>query len=212
MDEDYYDIGAEELIGADDDEDFLGIFGDDEDDEIGWDDDDVGAEELVGADFVGDFIGARGRRGRRRRRPPSRRARALASRRRGLREVKKPATAGRQIFFGANAVGTAGQLILQATVQEICRPVRMVIEAFVTADGTTVNTGSVLISDIKVGTISQFTALQSLPASMFRADSTAMNQGFLPDTIQPGTNYAVILASTAAANTYAFAVSCRTLR
>lgn len=203
MDE-LYDIGDDyEIIGDDeeDDEDFLGIFGDDDDE---YDD--------VGADFVGDFVGARKKR-KRVRHGVSRRRRALAvQRRRGLRRAPKPANAGRQIFFGANAVGTGATLILQATVQEICRPVRMVIEAFVTASGVAINTGSVLISDIKVGTISQFTALQSLPASLFRADSTAMNQGFLPDTIQPGTNYAVILAASAALNTYAFAVSCRTLR
>jgi hypothetical protein len=211
MDE-LYDIGADELIGADEEDDFLGIFGDDDDDDIGYDEDD----DEVGDDFVGDFVGARKRRRRRRRRRPSphaaRRAAMRRARTRGLSRAPKPATEGRQIFFGDNSAGTGSQLTLQATVQEICRPVRMIMEAWVTADGTSVNLGSVLVSDIKVGTISQFTALNSFPASLFRADSTAMNQGFLPDTIQPGTNYAVILSSSVAANSYGFSVACRTLR
>lgn len=199
-----------ELIGAaKSGDDFLGIFGDDDDDVSGDDDDDD-----VSGDFVGnDFVGARIKRAANKLAKQKIRKMALrAKQTRGLQAVTREQSEGRQIFFGNNAVGNGGALSISCTIEEMCRPVRMVVSAYVTADNTAVNLGAIRISDIKVGTRSQFTNNGQISAELFRADSTSMMQGFLPDTVMNGTTFSVQIANSLAANTYVVSVVARTLR
>lgn len=215
----------DELIGEDWDDD-IGLDDDDEDvgdelDELlaimGDDDDDVGD------DFVGDFVGAdelvgRRRRGRGRSRGGRRsklvrRIKRIAKKRsRGMTRVPKMMASGRQLWLGAEKAATSdGQLLLSSTVQELCRVVRLVLAV---RDGSNmaVDLATVSVGDIKVGTKSQFTALQPVPAVMFSPDSQANNQGYLTDTVQPGTDFAVIIANGKTGNTYTFGAVTRTLR
>lgn len=228
-------------IGYDDDDEIgdeldelLAVMGEDDDDDIGDDDDDdIGDDD----DFVGDFVGAdelvgrrrrrrrrrrrlrgrgrrrgRRRRGGRRRKIASRIKRLAKKRSRGMKSVPKMMAAGRQIWLGAEKEATSsGQLLLTSTVQELCRVVRLVL-AVRDAQSQAVDLGTVSIGDIKVGTRSQFTALQPVPAIMLATDSQTNNQGYLTDTIQPGTDFAVIIANGVSGQTYTFGAVARTLR
>lgn len=218
------DIGFDDDDVGDELDELLEIMGeDDDDDDIGYDDDDD-----IGDDFVGDFVGAeelvgrrrrRRRRGRIRSRSGSKRRRVARKirkirkkRTRGLQRVPKKASVGRQIWLGAEKTATSnGQLLLTSTVQELCRVVRLVL-AVRDSNGDEVSLGTVSIGDIKVGTRSQFTALQPVPAIMLAADSQTNNQGYLTDTIQPGTDFAVIIANGVNTQVYTFGAVARTLR
>lgn len=202
------------------------LIGDFYDDDIGYDDDDD--DDDIGDDFVGDFVGdelvgARRRRRRRRGRVRSRggsKRRRIArklkrikrKRTRGLQRVRKGTSVGRQIWLGAEKKATSdGQLLLTSTVQELCRVVRLVL-AVRDDQGDEVSLGTVSIGDIKVGTRSQFTALQPVPAVMLSTDSQTNNQGYMTDTIQPGTDFAVIIANGKNTQTYTYGAVARTLR
>ena len=124
----------------------------------------------------------------------------------------KSAPNGRQIWLGAEkTASTSGQLLLTSTVQEICRVVRVVLQVRDNANQP-IDLATVSVGDIKVGTRSQFTALQPVPAVMFAADSQANNQGYLTDTVQPGTDFAIIIANAVATQTYTMGAVARTLR
>ncbi len=195
--------GGDELIGDDDDDDlddFLGVMGDDDDDD---DDDEIGAR--------------RGRRGRRRYRRMRRKAKRRKMIRRlargGVYKAGQIAAQGRKLFLGAQATQgvAAGALTLSTTVQELCR----VDQLYVAADdgaGTVLNPATYDISDIKVGTQSQFTSNDPVSGIMFTQNNSAQFQGFAMTTIQPGTQFAVLIQSAPAASIFKLAATATALR
>lgn len=119
----------------------------------------------------------------------------------------------RTIPLGGNATqgGVAGQLIISTTVQEPCRVDRLFI-AGIDSEGGVLNPASYSISDIKVGTKSQFAALQPLPGIMFQADTTGQGTKLGLDTVQTGTDFSVIIADAPAGSRFQFGAYARALR
>lgn len=179
-------VGWQRYVGADDedDEDLLDML-DVEGDE----------DELVGA--------RGGRRGR---------ARALARKARGgVHQRRQVNRRGRLLLFGGQATAAAaGSLLIATTVQEICRVDRL----FISGENAQVviNNASFTISDIKVGVKSQLTALSPLPGTMFTPDNTAMFQGLGFDTVQPGTEFSVLITSASVDDVFTFGAVATALR
>lgn len=113
-----------------------------------------------------------------------------------------------QTWVGGVATATAnGQVIVRATAQAECTVIRLVLTV-VDAVGAAVDLGTVMIADIKVGTMSQFTALQPMPASILASDGQANNAGYATGCVRPGTDFAVIIANGIAGHTYNFGAVC----
>ena len=90
--------------------------------------------------------------------------------------------------------GVAGQLIVTTTAQEIARIDRLFISG-IDGAGAVIQPSAYLIADIKVGTKSQFAALPPLPGVMFTQDATGQGYSLGLDTVQPGTDFSVIVAN-----------------
>lgn len=232
-------IGDEELIGEEledlldyvegvelvgDDDDYLG----DEDDDYLGEDDVLGDEEL-------DEIGARRRRVLRR----HRKKRAAANQRRALAKVARNAKAvkvaasrvaalragkravatsqnqrGRVLLLGGEAIQTSptgGQLLITTTAQELARVDRLFIAAS-DATGAVLSPSSYRVADIKVGTKSQFAALPALPGTMFQADATGHGVALGLDTVQPGTDFSVVIADAPTGSRFNFGAFATALR
>ncbi len=176
--------GWERAIGEDDDDDLLDEF------DIEGDED-----ELVGA--------ASERR--------KRRARAKRRRAGGVRQARHVGRRGRLLLFGGqNTAVAAGGLLIATTVQEICRVDRLFISAI--NAGTPLSNAAFNIQDIKVGVKSQLTALSPLPGIMFTPDNTAMFQGLGFDTVQPGTEFSVLIEAAAIGDVFTFGAVATALR
>ncbi|TPV93783.1 MAG: hypothetical protein B7733_18670 [Myxococcales bacterium FL481] len=193
MYDDEYDIGAE-LVGDDDDLlDLLDIEGDE------WDDEEIGASPRRRA-------AARARK----------RARAKAMIRRkqrgGVYKAREVNTQGRLLYLGGQATAAAaGALTIASVVQEICRVDRIVISA-VDATPEVINPALYNISDIRVGVKSQLTANSPLPGAVFTNDSTFNFQGVGFDTLQPGTQFAILIQNAIVGGTYTFGCVATALR
>lgn len=181
-------VGWSRYVGDDDDDDLLDLL-DIEGDE----------EDLVGA-------------------PPAvkravRKAATKAARRMrgGVNQVRSVARKGRLLLFGGQATAAAaGSLLIATTVQEICRVDRLFIAA-VNA-GTPLNNAVFNVQDIKVGVKSQLTALNPLPGTIFTPDNTAMFQGLGFDTVQPGTEFSVLVANASIGDIFTFGAVATALR
>lgn len=214
-------IGDDELIGEELEDllDFVEgveLVGDD-DDYLGDEDDD--SDDVLGDDDDFDEVGARRRRRIRGRTPRGRRRKrnAVATQRRaalatvakvakaankaaalrsGKRVVTTQSQRGRVLLLGGDAVQTSptgGQLLVTTTAQELARVDRLFITA-TDATGAVLAPSSYRIADIKVGTKSQFAALPALPGTMFQADATGHGASLALDTVQPGTDFSVVIA------------------
>ena len=129
--------------------------------------------------------------------------------------ARRPTPVGRMIQFGGAATqgGTAGVLNVTTKVQELCRPVQLYV---VGDDGATppvvLNPATWSVLDIKVGVKSQFTALQPVPGVLYQADNTSQFNGFIMDTVQPGTDFTVQIADAPASSRFKFAAVAKTMR
>ena len=192
-DDDLYDVGAE-LVGDDDDLlDLLDIEGDE------WDDDEIGASPRRRAA------------GRARKRA---RVKAMIRRKQrgGVFKTPEVNTQGRLLYLGGQATAVApGALTIASVVQEICRVDRIVISAI---DGTpaVINPALYNISDIRVGVKSQLTANSPIPGTVFTNDSTFNFQGVGFDTLQPGTQFAILIQNAIVGGTYTFGCVATALR
>lgn len=242
MDDEYLDalglgIGDEELIGEELEDllDFVEgveLVGDD-DDYLGDEDDDdyLGEEDILGDDDV-DEVGARRRRRIQRRRKRkqtavanrramvkvAKAARAKAANRAAVRAGKRTVTTqsqrGRVLLLGGEAIQTSptgGQLLVTTTAQELARVDRLFIAA-ADATGAVLSPASYRIADIKVGTKSQFAALPALPGTMFQADATGHGVALGLDTVQPGTDFSVVIADAPAGSRFNFGAFATALR
>ncbi len=178
------------------------IEGDDDDD-----DDDEDLLELL--DIEGDedeLIGAKGSKKRARlKRKLARKARG------GVNQRRSSNRKGRLLLFGGqNTAVAVGSLRIATTVQEICRVDRLFISAINT--GTPLSNAAFNVSDITVGVKSQLTALSPLPGILFTPDNTAMFQGLGFDTIQPGTEFSVLIQTVAIGDIFTFGAVATALR
>ena len=216
-DDDYDDVGYEEIIGEDDDYDEVG----DDDDWIYGDDDEDDDMDVSGD--LDEEIGARRRR-RRRRRPRGRRR--LPRRRSRRRSVRRKARKGvvtanvtpgkaRYLSFGATATTTlAGALDVGSTVQEAIKPTRLIVTGLDISGASPVllapETYDIL--DILVGVKSQLASLGAINGSMFTANTTLQFAGFDWDTCQPGTNFTCRIANAPANSQFNISVAGIALR
>jgi len=186
-------IGAEDIIGADDESvaELLGIMGDDDDD----DEFDIGAK----------------------RRRVNKAMRRLAAKRKaakmGLSTAQIAPNVGRYLLAGGSATQGAatGSLDVTVTLQESFRPQRLSI-SYLTDAGVAVSLAGLVITDILCGTRSQLSTLGNIPASMFSDVATNQTVGFMFDTIGPGTNFTVRFQSVTALYRVVVGVSGSALR
>ena len=127
--------------------------------------------------------------------------------------MKTQSNRGRVLFLAGEAVqgGTAGQLLISTTAQELCRVDRLFITGVDDA-GVPLAPASYRIADIKVGTKSQFSALPPLPGIMFQADATGMGAMLQLDTVQPGTDFTVSIADAPAGSRFNWGALATALR
>lgn len=155
-----YDIIGDDDLYDDDDVGAIGavLIGDDDDDDdyIGDDDDDLVAE-LVSGDGMSEIIGARRQRGRRTR--GRRVARRIASR--GSMVVKRNPSRKRRYPLGFTPTDIATTLTsnIPSAPQSLFRPERLIIPSEIAPD--------IGVTDIKVGTQSQFAQNTEVPAAVF---------------------------------------------
>lgn len=176
-DDDFGAIGYEggDMIGEDDDLDFLDTLVEgDVEDMIGEDD------LLVGGDGSSEIIGAR----RRRRRSPRGKAamRRLAMRNAGA-VIKRGLDRRRRYplgFVPTDIVASATSLI-PSTPQNLFRPERLVIPSDIAFDCG--------VTDVKVGNQSQFVETAEVPGSLF--SEVAINTGVTFDTAEVGNQISV---------------------
>lgn len=175
---------------------------------VGEDDDDDDEDLLDMLDIEGDdeeLIGAKGSKKRARLKALARKARGGVNKRRGINRK------GRLLLFGGQETAVAvGALRISTTVQEICRVDRLFISAI--NAGTPLSNAAFNVSDITVGVKSQLTALSPLPGILFTPDNTAMFQGLGFDTVQPGTEFSVLIQTVAIGDIFTFGAVATALR
>lgn len=221
-----------QLIGEDDDfdDDYDDLVGEDEIDWVGDDYEPTSAVEVGrrrgrgGLRRVRRFLNLRKKVAQRARRKAKARlknrlrrkaVKKILSRRRlvgrGKRQVAVKRRQGRVLIIGGQVVATAaGSFDASTTVQELCRIDRIFTSAL-DGGGAVVNPNQYFITDIKVGTRSQFAALPPIPAVIFQADATAHTSGLMLDTVQPGTDFTVRF-QVPAAGTFRFGCFASSLR
>jgi hypothetical protein len=175
-------IGAlQEFVGNDED-DFLGIFGDDDDD------DDI--EEIVGA------------------MKKSRKKKALKALRQGVQAASYTGSRGRRLVFGGQVVlatGATGLVTLR--MEEACRPDKIVITGRDNVANTAIPPSLIEVNDIRIGNKPQMPLVSVMDASLFTPDAYTGAQPIQWDTIQPGTAIVVQLTSRNPVNAGTFTVS-----
>lgn len=187
---DDYDVGEDELVGEDDDLlDLLDIEGDE------WDE-----------------IGASPRSRSAARKRAKVKAAIRRKRRGGVFQAREVNTQGRLLYLGGQAQAQVpGALTITSVVQEICRVDRIVISAIDSVPAV-INPALYNIADIRVGVKSQLTANSPLPGSIFTSDSTFNFQGVGFDTLQPGTQFAILIQNAIVDATYTFGCVATALR
>lgn len=185
-DDDFGSIGYEggDLIGEEDDMDFLDslVEGDVEDM--------IGDDLLVGGDGSSEIIGARRR--RRGRTPRGKQAmRRLAMRNAGA-VIKRGLDRRRRYplgFVPTDIVASATSLI-PSTPQNLFRPERLVIPSDIAFDCG--------VTDVKVGNQSQFVETAEVPGSLF--SEVAINTGVTFDTAEVGNQISVSIRNKSLAD------------
>ena len=130
----------------------------------------------------------------------------------GVYKAREINTQGRLLYLGGQATATApGALSITSVVQEICRVDRIVISA-IDATPAVINPALYNISDIRVGVKSQLTANNPLPGTVFTNDSTFNFQGVGFDTLQPGTQFAILIQNAIVGGVYTFGCVATALR
>ena len=115
---------------------------------------------------------------------------------------------GGTTWLGAEVTAvTAGRLLLSATSQSEATVTRVIFSAR-DVGGAAVDLGTIQISDVKVGTQSQFVGLQGIPATIFAAPSQANNAGYVMGCIQPGTDFSLVVQNAVIGFTYTFGAVC----
>lgn len=140
----------------------------------------IGAEEIIGYDEV---IGARGGRrmgiARARQIDPN----AVVVRQKKGESRRRKILASPSVSVGANATET-----ITYETEELFRPERYVVES--------TNAASFTISDISVGTRSQFASAGDVPAEIFRPDAVGVGVHF--ETANVGNKIKVTVTNTTA--------------
>jgi hypothetical protein len=175
-------IGAlTEFVGADDDDDdFLGIMGGDEDEDL---------EDVIGAVAKG------------------KRKKALRALRHGVSAATYTGTRGRRVVFGGQAVIAAGATAaITITMQEALRPDKLVISGRDNVANTAIPRELIEVNDIRVGNKPQMPAVGVMTATLFAPDAYTGGQPIEWDTIQPGTALVVQLTSRNPVNAGTFTV------
>jgi hypothetical protein len=180
----------------------------------GMDDGDDGDDDISGVDIIGgedivgvlDIIGA----------TKSQRARAMQVLR--ARELQRGNTStvasmgakSRRLFLGASVANITSQapVIVTIKAQEDYRPDRIVVSA-VDTNGV-VDPSAIEISDVRIGTRSQFASIGNITADLFARDFFANGADLGLDTIQAGTDLSleVIALLAGAQNATRVNVSC----
>jgi hypothetical protein len=170
--------------------DFIGEDDDDDDDDLVGALDLVGAVDLVGASRKGSLaklakLGALQKR-------------IKNAQRRGVDTVRSEGSKARRLFFGATRAGivTAVAQVIEIKAQEDFRVDRLIISA-TDANGV-VAPSSLLISDIRVGTRSQFSSIGAITADLFQRDFFSNGSDLGLDTIQAGTDLSIAISATLA--------------
>ena len=152
------------------------------------DDDDIGAVDFVGGqDIVAalDIVGA----------TPAQRAkaarilRARQLQRGNVDTVSSMGAKSRRLFLGAgiSGVSSPASVVLSIKAQEDYRPDRILITALDSSNAV-VQPATILISDIRVGTRSQFASIGQITAEAFQRDFFSNGSDLGLDTIQAGTD------------------------
>lgn len=165
---------------------------------INGEDLDVGAVDLIGASGR-----ARGKLG------ALMAARALQ--RGNVSTVRSMGAKSRMLFLGGEETATSpAPVVITIKAQEDYRPDRILISA-VDSDGVVVLNATLKISDLRIGTRSQFSSIGSITADLFRADFFSNGGDLQLDTIQAGTDLSIQIsaASATAQNPVTINVSCQ---
>lgn len=170
------------------------LIGDDDDDD---DDEGIGALDLVGAI---DLVGAAKRKlNLKALAKAGKRAAAIkALQRHGVNTVMAQGSKARRLFFGQTAAGIVSPVptVIEIKAQEDFRVDRLLISA-TDANGV-VAPSALLISDIRVGTRSQFSSIGSITADLFQRDFFSNGSDLGLDTIQAGTDLSIAISATLA--------------
>lgn len=171
----------------------------------GMDDGDDGDDDIGGVDIIGgedivaalDIIGA----------SPAQKRRAMAAlRARNLQRgntstVASMGSKSRRLFLGSSVAGIVAPtpVILTIKAQEDYRPDRIVVSAVDTTG--VVDPSAIEISDVRIGTRSQFASIGNITADLFARDFFANGADLGLDTIQAGTDLSLeVIALLAAGN------------
>lgn len=128
---------------------------------------------------------------------------AVGPRRRGVRLRKKPATRVRRLYLplGSTSILAAATVTITANPQHPFKAERLVV----------VGGAGLLITNIQIGTDSQFVAAGSLPVEVFQPNNE--DATFNADTARPGVDIAITVNNpTAGAVVFAGAVLGTVLR
>lgn len=165
---------------------------------INGEDLDVGAVDLIGASR-----GARGKLG------ALMAARALQ--RGKVSTVRSMGAKARVLFLGGEEQATSpAPVVITIKAQEDYRPDRVLISA-VDSTGAIVANATLKISDIRIGTRSQFSSIGNITADLFRPDFFSNGGNLELDTIQAGTDLSIQISAASAtlANPVTINVSCQ---